>query len=108
MKKICLFFVLIAMVVLILPENGRATTIMTNPNPLLFADDDGAELFIPNSSVFSVEYFDLAGSIGYFSAFGFYFSSDPSTLIPIFGAADQGISGDRKSTRLNSSHGYIS
>jgi len=94
MKKICLFFLFIAMVVLILPGNGRATT-MTNPNPALFAEDDGSQLFIPNSSVFSVEYYDLAGSIGYFSAFGFYFSSDPSTLIPIFGAADQGVSGSQ-------------
>src|SRR3972149_2057535 len=94
MKKICLFFLFSTRVVLILPGNGRATT-MTNPNPALFAEDDGSQLFIPNSSVFSVEYFDLAGSIGYFSAFGFYFSSAPSTLIPIFGAADQGISGSQ-------------
>ena len=94
MKKICLFFVLIAMVVLIFPGNGRATT-MTNPNPALFAEDDGSQLFIPNSSVFSVEYFDLGGSVGYFSAFGFYYASDPSTPIAIFGTQDQGVSGSQ-------------
>jgi len=88
MKKICLFFVLIAIVVLILPGNGRATP-MSNSDPSTLADDDGTELFNPNAAVINIEIFDFFGSSALSSSFGFFFQSDPSTLIEIFGSEDQ-------------------
>ena len=89
MKKICLFLVLVVMVVLILPGNGRSTT-MTNPFPSFFADDDGSQLFMPDSTVLSVEGYDLAGSLGLISYFGFFYNSSPLDPIVIFGPEDQG------------------
>lgn len=90
MKKICLFLVLVTMVVLILPGNGRATIV--NPYPSFFADDDGTELFMPSSTVLSVEGYDYAGSLGFPSSFGFFYNSAPLDPIVIFGAEDQGLS----------------
>lgn len=58
-----------------------------SPIPLQFAPDDGTELFLPDGAVLSTEIFDAIGSFTD-STFGFYFASDPSTLIPIFEATD--------------------
>ena len=88
MKKICWFLMLVVTVVLILPGIGRATII--NPYPTVFAPDDGSQLFMPDAYVISIEAFDLAGSLGFPSSFGFFYDSAPSTPIVIFGPEDQG------------------
>lgn len=61
---------------------AHADTIIGSPG------DDGTILFIPSQPVFTVELFD-AGMGNYPSAFGFYYQSDPSSLIAIFGTEDQ-------------------
>lgn len=50
--------------------------------------DDGTKLFMPSQTVFSVELLDEGLGV-YPSTFGFYFQSDPSNLIAIFGFEDQ-------------------
>jgi len=66
-----------------------------------FGDDDGTELWIPNDQVWS-----FAGGIGSafgageFAGFGFYFSTDPGTLIAIFGPGEQDFDGSDPQTAL--------
>lgn len=71
---------------------SAAHATIVNPLPGDFNPDNGAELFTPATLVGSIEFFDLAGTLvpGAGSTFGFYFESDPTTLTPIFTAADQG------------------
>lgn len=71
---------------------SAAHATIINPLPGDYNPDNGAELFTPAAQVGSIEFYDLAGNItpGAGSNFGFYFASTPSTLIPIFTAADQG------------------
>ncbi|MCC7202130.1 MAG: PEP-CTERM sorting domain-containing protein [Nitrospirae bacterium] len=102
MKKICLFLVLVTIVVLILPETGKATVV--NPYPAFFADDDGSELFVPNSTVLSVEGYDYAGSLGFPSYFGFFYNSAPLDPIVIFGQEDQG---STQAARIDFDNGVV-
>jgi hypothetical protein len=66
------------------------------PSPVAgFDADDGTELWLPNEAVVAVEGLDFFGGFpaDFASTFGFYRSSDPSTLITIFGSDDQDTSG---------------
>lgn len=61
------------------------------PGVTVGADIDGTGLFDPFNSVLNIEIFDFAEQItsGRFGTqFGFYYGSDPSTLIPIFDSGD--------------------
>lgn len=69
---------------------GYASATVINPLPSDFGPDDGTELFHPMSDVLSVEFFDLVGSLGGPSTFGFFFEFAPANLIPIFEPSDQG------------------
>jgi len=66
-----------------------------------FGDDDGTELWIPNDQVWS-----FAGGIGSafepdeFAGFGFYYSTDPGTLITIFGPGEQDFDGSNPQTAV--------
>ena len=59
------------------------------PDPIPgFSPDMGVELFTPSDYIVSVEIYDVGNSYG--SIFGFFYESDPDTLIPIFGGEDVG------------------
>jgi hypothetical protein len=68
---------------------STATATLVNPLPGSFGPDDGSQIFLPNSNVFTAEILDVPGSFTV-SGFGFFFVSDPGTLVPIFGPEDQG------------------
>jgi hypothetical protein len=83
-KRLILFLFLI---IGFLSFAGRASADpITDYGP--FEDDDGTELWIPNDEVLS-----LAGATAVapevFAGFGFYYSTDPDTLITIYGPGDQ-------------------
>jgi hypothetical protein len=67
--------------------------VMTNPDPSIFANDDGTELFVPSTQVISIEIVDILGGFPGKSTFGFFFNgtntTDPSNLITIFDQNDQ-------------------
>lgn len=73
------FFMLVLMA---LPITGVATTIL-NPDPTLWNEDNGAEIFIPSSVAFSIELADP-----FSGEFGFYRGGDSATLIAIFDSLD--------------------
>ena len=56
--------------------------------PAGFGPDSGVELFTPSDYLVSVEFYDAGNPYG--SVFGFFYESDPNTLIPIFGGEDIG------------------
>lgn len=92
MKTTKLTYMLLAGVLLTgFASVGRAA-VFTNPLPGFLNDDiQDSGLFRHGNSALSIEYFDRLDtppppSPG--SEFGFYFGSDPSTLIPIFGVDD--------------------
>ena len=77
---------LAAVAVLVL-STGSASATVTFPG---FNPDDGSELFLPNNTLVSVEFFDIldlippAGGL----EFGFYFATDPNARITIFDTSD--------------------
>lgn len=77
---------------MIFARNGLALSI-SNPDPAIWGADDGTELWVRSDPTVSIvgaqEDRDNPGSAGIFSAFAFYFVSDPTNLIGIFGPGDQ-------------------
>lgn len=70
---------------------GTAKAVIANPNSSIWNNDNQAQMFTHSSAVVGVEVVDVFGGIaGWSSSFGFFFGSDTSTLIPIFGPEDQG------------------
>lgn len=92
MKRFCLILVIVGMGLLLCGTNSSATII--NPDPAIFGDDDGTEIFTPSQTVVSIEFLDIPASFGIGSLFGFFFTNDPSNLVPIFGPDDQDLSGN--------------
>ena len=87
---------LLLLTILLLGFSSNSWAIsVPNPNPALYGPDiGGSGLFSPSSprdKVLGFELFDFAENLlGTNSGFefGFYFASDPTTLIPIFEATD--------------------
>lgn len=79
-----------------------APLLVGQPSPVDgFGPDDGTELFLPEEAVVGVEGIDFFGTLPSFeSSFGFYRSSDPTTLITIFSADDQDFSGTGDNPQL--------
>ena len=85
-------FLLLTILLLGFSSNGWAISV-PNPNPALYGPDiGGSGLFSPSDDrVLGFELFDFAENLlGANSGFefGFYFGSDPTTLVPIFEATD--------------------
>jgi hypothetical protein len=78
-------------------STSRATTVV-NPFPAQFgADINGNGLFTHGDSLLGFEVFDYTErEFDNGSEFGFYFSDDPSTLIPIFRADDDYLAGTQR------------
>lgn len=83
-----LFLSLVTLCVLLTGGIGSAT-IIGGPGPDGFGADNGITQFLPFESAFSLEYLDVGGDNGFPTAFGFYFTSDPTSYIGIFGPEDQ-------------------
>jgi len=66
-----------------------ADAVIVNPDPGTYANDDGTEYFHHANSVLNIELKDAFGEFGVGSLFGFFFQSDPSTQVTIFGPEDQ-------------------
>jgi len=84
---------LLLLTILLLGFSSNSWAIsVPNPNPALYGPDiGGSGLFSPGDRVLGFELFDFAENLlGANSGFefGFYFDSDPTTLIPIFEATD--------------------
>lgn len=60
---------------------------LPNPSPTEYGNDDGSTVFTPSNPITSVRGFDLFG----LSDFGFFFTSNPGNLIPIFTNDDVGV-----------------
>ena len=58
------------------------------PIPPGFLPDNGATIFSHEDLVLTLEQFELPAVVG-FSSFGFFFESNPGTLITVFDATDQ-------------------
>lgn len=84
-------FLLLTFLLLGFSCNGWAISV-PNPNPAAYGPDiGGSGLFSHGDRVLGFELFDFAENIlgaGSGFEFGFYFGSDPTTLIPIFEASD--------------------
>ena len=90
MKKLSLnLFSMIAF----LAFSGMASAATTIPGHGDFADDDGTELWYPENQVSSFKAFENPAVTG-LASFGFYFSTDPNTLITIFGPEDQALTSE--------------
>jgi len=87
MKKLYLLLTISTFVVIFF--HAHATAIVSNPDPTVWGNDVGTELWTPNAVIFKSSYSDLLGSLGYPSVSGFYFESFPNELIQIFGTEDQ-------------------
>ena len=88
-------FLLLTLLLLGFSGNGWAITV-PNPNPALFGPDiGGSGLFSHGDRILGFELYDLAeitfGDDSGFE-FGFYFASDPTTLISIFETTDNSTS----------------
>lgn len=68
----------------LLAATGAASA-ATNPDPAIFLDDTGDAFAFPFDVAFAVEAID-----GFDGRFGFYYPSEPFTLIEIFGFEDVG------------------
>jgi hypothetical protein len=66
-----------------------AGAVVINPDPSIFGEDDGSELFVPLETVLMAEIYDFGGLLDLPSEFGFFFADNPGTLIPVFESADQ-------------------
>jgi hypothetical protein len=86
---------LVTMLLTGFPSVSWALTV-PNPNPAAFGPDiGGSGLFSHGDRVLGFELYDFAENLlgaGSGFEFGFYFGSDPTTLIPIFGATDNSTS----------------
>lgn len=88
MKKKILLTAALALSALMLP--GKSEAIIANPNPAVWANDDGSTIFAPSALTGNIEIYDLFGAINGSGTFGFYFNSTPGTHTTIFGTEDQG------------------
>ena len=84
----CLAMTLIGMMVW-----GGSALAASNPDPLNWNDDSDVELFVPTSTLLTVEIADVPDLLpGFSSEFGFFFSgadlTNSDNLIPIFTASD--------------------
>jgi len=64
-----------------------AAAALVNPLPGVFGDDDGTQTFVPGEGILGIELMDHGDVLP--TAFGFFFLSDPTTYIPLFGVEDQ-------------------
>jgi hypothetical protein len=78
------------------PAVTHALPFVGQPSPVAgYAADDGTELWMPDDIVLSLEVYDVIGdNQGWESSFGFYWASDPTTLVTVFGPDDQFAPGD--------------
>ncbi len=102
MKKKILLTAALALSALMLP--GKSEAIIANPNPAVWANDDGSQLFTPFPLTGNLEIFDLFGAINGTGTFGFYFNSTPGTHTTIFGTEDQG---GAQSALINFGTGFV-
>lgn len=93
----------------IAPALTHALPFVGEPSPIPgYGADDGTELWLPNSSIVSLEVIDFFGATtGVESSFGFYRASDPSTLITIFSAVDQDGGGNPQSATIDFAVGVV-
>ncbi len=104
MKRLILAMFMVMAAVFVLAGNGSAT--ITNPDPSVWADDDGTELFIPNNLVLGIEVWDAGGLIAG-SRFGFFFGTAPGELVTIFGPEDETTGWDPQSAIINFGSGVV-
>jgi len=90
--------------------NGWAISV-PNPNPAAYGPDiGGSGLFSPGDRVLGFELFDFAENLlgaGSGFEFGFYFDSDPTTLIPIFEATDNSTSPTLQRAMVDFTNGEV-
>jgi hypothetical protein len=87
MKEFIIALVSIAASLVFSTASNAVTTIPGHGN---FDDDNGTELWLPDDQLLAFKYYENPTVTGY-TSFGFYFSTDPGTLITIFGAEDQSL-----------------
>lgn len=88
MKKYNLALTVLS-VCLMLIGGSAGATIIGSSGPAGFGADDGMTQFIPSAGAYSLEIVDVGGAEGFPTAFGFYYTSDPSSYTGIFGPEDQ-------------------
>jgi hypothetical protein len=92
MKKYIFFLIVILTGISMFAEQGN-TTALPNPAPSVLADDlNDSGIFSHDNQVINFELFDFGEFIlqplPFGGIFGFYFESEPDTLIPIFDFTD--------------------
>ncbi|MEK6760208.1 MAG: PEP-CTERM sorting domain-containing protein [Deltaproteobacteria bacterium] len=106
-KKILLSSIIAA--AFLMSSSEKAQAIIVNPAPLLLNDDTDASIFSPTSSSigFATKY-DITTTLpsGWFSVFGFYYVTDPSTKITVFGSEDTRTLPQSASIDFNSGNVY--
>ena len=114
MKKITRFLhVLISIVffLFLFSLNASASIIGGSSGMPGYGDDDGSILFSPDTTMTSIELFDLGGLSEYTTVFGFYFAgtdvSEVSNLIFLFDPNDQTVEGDAQIAYTDYSTGIV-
>jgi len=104
MKRFVFIMLVALAVAFVLARKGGAT--ITNPDPSVWADDDGTELFIPGDLILSFEAWDFGDELTG-SSFGFFFGSYPGSLITIFGPEDEATDWDPQVAVINFDTGVV-
>jgi hypothetical protein len=77
----------------LLTSAGMASAASELPPYGMFESDDGTELWMADAQVLGFKAFENSAVTG-FSSFGFYFATDPDTLITIFGPEDEALASE--------------
>jgi hypothetical protein len=101
MKKFFMSFAIAFVGVLIFFGGDGAATLIPPPG---FDPDDGTELFIPSDGVLNAEIWDLGA---FLVTFGFFYGTEPGTLIPIFGPEDETTIGDPQRALIDFDRGVV-